>query len=159
MHPITLTFYYRHHLYNSHFLMEGMLKMTSNAQTTAGKHVTSSLACAHSQRYTKDSVLWLAQMIVVHYDVTQFPAFCRPKSFRTVRQTDSQYINCQCSMHHPSPATWRHSGRMYTRSPRQPCPRVLPPAQHASSSSSFSWSPSSSDCDILSAPNHGLSCA
>jgi len=31
-----------------------LIKMTFGAQTKAGKHVTSNIACAHSQRYSND---------------------------------------------------------------------------------------------------------
>ena len=36
--------------------IERTLELTSNALTNAGKHVTSNIACAHSQQNTKDSV-------------------------------------------------------------------------------------------------------
>jgi len=39
-----------------------MLEMTSDALTNAGKHVTSDIACAHSQQNTNDSVFQLAVM-------------------------------------------------------------------------------------------------
>ena len=41
------------------------LERTFNAPTNAGERVTSNIACACSQQYTKDSVFWFAQMMCV----------------------------------------------------------------------------------------------
>ena len=46
-----------------------MLKMMSIALTNAEKHVTSYIACKHSQWDSNDSVFWLAQNDIVRYDV------------------------------------------------------------------------------------------
>ena len=39
-----------------------MLKLMYDALTIAGKHITSNIACVHSQQKTNDSVLLLAHM-------------------------------------------------------------------------------------------------
>jgi len=48
--------------------------MTSDSATNAVRPVTSNIACASRQRYTKYAVFWLA---CVRYDVSWIPAFCR----------------------------------------------------------------------------------
>jgi len=57
-----------------------MLEMTSDASTNAGKHVILTIACAHSQRYTKDSVFSLAKNDFVHLTLRNFPPFVEPNS-------------------------------------------------------------------------------
>jgi len=51
--------------------------MTSDAPTKARKHITSNVACASSQRYTKDSVVWFVQTLLCF--ITKCPAFCQGK--------------------------------------------------------------------------------
>jgi len=52
--------------------------MTSDGLKNMGKHVRPANACARSYWYTKDSVFWLAQMTLWHYNVGNFPPFVRP---------------------------------------------------------------------------------
>ena len=48
-----------------------MLEMTSDAPPNAGKYVASNDACARTQRYTDDSVFWLALIgRYMRYDIT-----------------------------------------------------------------------------------------
>ena len=42
----------------------------------------------------------IGQTDILHYDVTSFPTFCLPTSFRTVRQTGRGYIICQINQLH-----------------------------------------------------------
>ena len=45
-----------------------MLERISDAQTNAGKHVMSNLACERSQRKTQNSLL-IGPYDIVHYDI------------------------------------------------------------------------------------------
>jgi len=62
------------------YIIDRMLEMMSNAPTNAGKHVTTNIACVHSQRYTQHVVFWLAQMMLclMMLPNTCFPPFIRP---------------------------------------------------------------------------------
>jgi len=60
-----------------HSLIDGMIEMTFNALTNAGKHVTSKTACACSQRNKNDLVFWLAHMTCV-MTLRNFPPFVKP---------------------------------------------------------------------------------
>jgi len=55
-----------------------MLEMTSRSLINAGKHCTSNVAWVHSQPCTKDSVFWLAQMVLCLMTLHYFPAFVGP---------------------------------------------------------------------------------
>jgi len=61
--------------------------MTLGAPTNVENHVTTNIACARSQRYTKDSVFWLAQMMWV-IALRIFPPFMDQTSF----QVDQQWV-------------------------------------------------------------------
>jgi len=54
------------------------LEMMYGASISVGKHATSNFACACSQRYTKDSVIWLAQMTLCVVMLCKFPPFVEP---------------------------------------------------------------------------------
>ena len=56
-----------------------LLELTSDAQTKVGKHVTAIITCAHSQRYTKDSVFWFAQTTLCVTTLRNLPPFDNPK--------------------------------------------------------------------------------
>ena len=62
--------------YSLDFHRYRLLEIMSSAPTNAGKHVMSNIACAHCQRFTKDSVFWLA---VVRCQDTYIPPFVEPK--------------------------------------------------------------------------------
>ena len=55
--------------------MDKTLEMTTDAPTNAGKHVTSNIASARSQRYTTDSVFRLAQTTLCVMTIRNFPPF------------------------------------------------------------------------------------
>jgi len=67
-----------------------------DALTNVGKHVTSNIACARSQGNMKDSVFWLAQIMLVFLRLQNTPPFVKPNiiNFQNVRQTSWRYIIC-----------------------------------------------------------------
>ena len=61
-----------------------MLEKTSDdALTNAGKNVTSTIACARSQRYTKNSIFRLAQMTLTIMTLHNFPSYVVPNEILT----------------------------------------------------------------------------
>jgi len=63
--------YHLQHLQPQH----RMLEMMSDALTNVEKHVTSQVAFAHGQGYTKDSVFWLAQITLCIMMSSNFSPF------------------------------------------------------------------------------------
>jgi len=74
------------------------LEMMFGAPTNAGMHVTSNIACAHCQRYTKDSVFRLAQMMLSRN--VNSCLLLNQTSFQMVPQTGCRYVNCQYNGNH-----------------------------------------------------------
>jgi len=61
-----------------------------DAPTNAGKHVSSNIASARSQRYTKYSVFWLAHKTLC---VMTLRNFLHRTSFQVLFQVNCRYVN------------------------------------------------------------------
>jgi len=58
--------------------------MTSDDQTIWVKNLTANIACACSQRHTKDSVFWLVHIMLCIMTLLNFPPFVRPNAISDV---------------------------------------------------------------------------
>jgi len=78
--------------------------MTSDAPTNARKHVTPNMACPRGQRYTDDSVFWLAQIRLYVMAFRNLPPFVATK--RHFRCSDklvvdtSSYVTLRYNVRH-----------------------------------------------------------
>ena len=70
------------HMHENNYSTNRTLEMMYHALINAGKHVTSNIPCAWSQRYTKDSVFWCHAFL--QYVISRL--FSDPMSFQMVKK-------------------------------------------------------------------------